>query len=48
MVLFQVNAPRAPLTPLERDAPRAVYMKAVALRLTFERVKIEARNVEIL
>jgi hypothetical protein len=47
MVLFQVNVPSVALAPFERDAPRAVYMKTVTLRLASERVKIEARDVEV-
>lgn len=47
MVLFQVNVPGVAPAPFERDAPRAVYMKAVALRLASERMEVEARYVEV-
>jgi hypothetical protein len=45
MVLFQVNVPRVADAPFKRDAPRAVHVKAVALRLAPERMEIEARDV---
>ncbi len=47
MVLLQINLPGVAIAPFERDAPRAVDVKAVALRLTRERMEIEARDVEI-
>ncbi len=39
--------PRIPLVPFERDAPRAIDVNGVALRLAAERMEVEAGNVEI-
>ena len=47
MVLLQVNLPRVSVAPLERDAPRTIDVKGVALRLAPERMEVEAGNVEI-
>ena len=47
MVLLQIDMPRVSVAPFERDAPRTVDMKAVALRRAPEWMKIEAGNVEI-
>lgn len=47
MVLLQVKMPRVALAPFERDTPGAIHMKAVALRLSLERMEIEAGDVEI-
>ncbi len=47
MILLQVNLPRVAIVPLKRNAPSAVDMNRVALRLTPERMEVEAGNVEI-
>ena len=47
MVLLQVNLPRVAIAPLESNAPRTVDVKRIALRLTPERMEVEAGNVEI-
>jgi hypothetical protein len=47
VILLQVNVPRLAVAPFKRDAPRAVHMKAVALRFAPERMKIEAGDVEV-
>jgi hypothetical protein len=47
MVLLQINVQRVSIAPFECDAPRTVDVKAVALRLTPERMEIEAGDIEV-
>src|SRR6266702_7106649 len=48
MVLLQIDADGIRAVPLERDAPGAVDVKAVAHRLALEGVEVEAANVRVL
>jgi hypothetical protein len=47
MILLEVNFPRLPIAPLERDAPGTVDMKTVPARLTAQEMEIEARDTQI-
>ena len=48
MVLLEIDTHRFAGFPLERNAPRPIDVKAVALRLSLQSMKIEAGNPEIL
>ena len=43
MVLLQIDSESSPIDPLKRNAPRAVDVNRISLRLAMEGVKIKPR-----